>query len=223
MSTEIIVATIGGASIIISGLIAYVKDLQIKRIEIENKEMKSRLELNDDIATEANIKINILDKLGNLIVFNEIRASVDRIFESTHATRFLILFAVNGTREFRTISVVFEQHKDPQLKVNAIVRYRDIQIDDEYRRLLKNVESFGSVDLDVDTMPNQLLKDFYTIEQVTHSQMKFLNRKHIDEYNDLVMFCSIATHEQKRFDNLDNAIINSELDSTIKRVIKEYM
>jgi hypothetical protein len=217
------VAIIGGISLIVTGLIAYIKDLQLKRFEIENKEMKSQLAETDDILTEANIKINILDKLGNFGVFNEIRTSVDRIFSETRADRFLILFALNGKKDFRTVSVVFEQHKHPELKVNAIIRYRDVQVDDEYRRLLKNVETFNQVTLDTETMPNQLLKDFYTIEQVSHSLIKFLHRKAMDKDNDMVMFCSIATHESDTFDNLEKAIIKTELEGTITRVIKDYI
>jgi hypothetical protein len=223
MSPEIIASIIGGISLIIAGIIAYLKDARFKKLTIENKEIK--LQLNDSTInlTDANIKIALLDKLGNFVVFNEIRQSVDRIFENTSADRFLVLFAINGTRSFKTVSVIFEQHKHPDLKINAIIRYRDVQIDDEYRRLLRNVEEYTEIDLDVTSMPNQLLKDFYTIEQVTHSKVKFLHRKHVDEKNDIVMYCSIAKHSPDPFDNLENAIIKTEIEGCIQRVITEYI
>ena len=223
MSPEIIASIIGGISLIIAGIIAYFKDSRIKRVEIENREMKSQLADNAELAENANININLLDKLGNFIVFNEIRSSVDRIFENTQADRFLILFTINGKREYRTISVVYEQHKHPQLKINAIIRYRDVQIDDQYRRLLRNVEQLGEVDLNVDTMPNQLLKDFYTIEQVMHSKVKFIHKKSLPNEKNLVMYCSIATHLPKPFDDLENAIIKTEIEGSIAHVLKEYI
>lgn len=223
MGTEITVAIISGIAVIIAGIITYYKDLRIKQIEIENREMKARIADENDIINEVNIKIHILDKLANFAVFSEIRSSVDRMFSETKADRFLLLFAINGKKDFRTVSVIFEQHKHPQLKVNAIIRYRDIQIDDEYRRLLKNVEALDEINLNIETMPNQLLRDFYIIERVSYSKLKFLHRKTIDETSDIVMFASIATHEHEPFDNLDNAIIKSEIEGTVIHVIKQYI
>lgn len=223
MNTEVIVAIISALALIITGVIAYKKDIRIKKIEIENKEMKSQLTSGDDILTESNIKITILDKLANFAIFNQIKTSADRMFKETKADQFLILFALNGKRDFRTVSVVFEQHQHPKWAVNSIIRYRDVQIDDDYRRLLKNVEAFGEVDVDISTMPNQLLKDFYLIEHVKHAKIKFLHRKSLDESNDMVMFSSIATHENEAFNNLESAIIKTEFEGTISHVIKNYI
>ena len=223
MTTEIIVAVIGAIALITSGIITYFKDLRIKKIEIENKQMKSLIESAEQSVEDANIKINILNKLGNFFVFNEIRSSIDRIFENIKADRFLILIALNGKKDFRTMSVVFEQHKHPELKINAIVRYRDILIDVPYKILLKNVENWGEVNLNIDTMPNQLLKDFYTIEQVQHSKLIFLHRKHLDSDNDMVVYCSAATHLPEKFNNIESTIIKTEIDSSIRRTIIEYI
>lgn len=223
MSTEIIVSIISAIAIITASIIAYRKDVRLKVMEIENRQMKTQISDKDDILTEANIKVNILDKLANFGVFQEIKASVDRIFENTKADRFLIIFALNGTRDFRTVSVVFEQHQHPRFEINAIVRYRDVQIDNGFRKLLRNAEDQGEVVLDTSTMPNQLLKDFYTIEQITHCKFKFIMRKHMDAKNDMVMFSSIATHEPDPFDNLESAIIKTEFEGSIMRIIKNYL
>jgi hypothetical protein len=223
METEIIVALISSAAVIIAAFIAYKKNDKIKRLQIDKEELQDSINQKNIIIKDREFKISTSDKILNFQAFNLIKDSVDRMFNQTKADRFLILIAVNGVRDFRMISVIFEQHKFSQYKVNAIIRYRDVEIDDAYRQLLRDVEHFGSVDLITDEMEPQLLKDFYTIENVKYSKMRFLHRHHLDAENDIVIYSSAATHKNEPWTHIENAIIKMEYEGSIIHTIREYI
>lgn len=223
MKMEIIVALISALAIIIVAYIAYKKDIQIKRLELEKIELRNTIDKKNNIIQDRNFKISTSDKILNFQSFNQIKNSVDRIFEKTKADRFLIMIAVNGISDFRIISVIFEQHKDTKYRVNAIIRYRDVEIDDVYKKLLKEVELHGSVDLSIDTMLPQLLRDFYTIENIKHAKMRFLHREQLDPNNDILIYSSVATHDKEPWTNIENTLIKTEYEGSIIHTIKEFL
>jgi len=223
MDTTIIVALIGAVSVIVAAIIAYRKDTKIKELELEQETLQLDINKKNDIIKDRNFKVRVSDKLLDFQAFNQIKESVDRIFETTKADQFLILIAVNGKTDFRLVSVIFEQHKTSRYKVNAIIRYRDVEVDDEYRKLLKEVEHEGSVDLDVMKMKPQLLKDFYTIENVKHSKLRFLHREHLNDNNDIILYSSVVTHNKDKWTNLEDAIIKMEYEGSIIHTIKAFI
>ena len=184
-------------------------------MEIESAKQK-------EAAKNQSIKINALDKLLDFTSFNIIRNSVDRILDNTKADRFMILIAVNGKTDFNVVSVIFEQHKTAKWKVNAIIRYRDVHIDDKFRKLLKDVEYKGTLDIRVDEMENQLLKDFYIIEKLKHVKFQFLHREHVDENNDVIIYSTVSTHLSTPFTKIENAVIKTEYEGSIIHTIKNY-
>jgi hypothetical protein len=135
----------------------------------------------------------------------------------------MIIIAMNGTHDFRVVSVIFEQHKTEKWKVNAIIRYRDVEIDDSFRKLLKKVEVEDSVTFNVAKMKPQLLKDFYVIEKVKHSHLRFLHREELNKDNDVVVYASIATHDDDEFTNIENTFIKTELEGSIKHTMLTYI
>lgn len=213
---DILQITIPAIAITVPAWIAYRKEIKLRKLAIELKKQKTELE-------EARLKLNVMDKLLDFASFNEIRDSVERMFSNSKVDRFLILFAINGITDFSYVSVIFEQHKTAKYKVNAITRYRNVHIDDEYKRMLKQMEIDGPVIMETTAMSEQILKDFYTLEKVKHSQMHFLHRKHIDENNDVIVFSTVATHNSASFTNLDNAVIKTEYEGTISRVLNEHL
>lgn len=229
MSNEIIIALIGAIATIIASTIAYFKDLRAKKQALDNSVLLKEihdLRVSFDNSTkklaETRIKVNILDRLSELSVFNEIKNSIDRIFQKTKADRFLILFSMNGTRELRAVSVAFEIHKNPKSS-NAIVRYRDVEIDDSYRTLIKRVEKDGSVDLSREEMEPQILKDFFTIEGINTIKLTFVERRHLDEENDIVIFGTVAAEEIEGWTELESAVINAEYEGTLKPIIRAFL
>lgn len=215
MDSTILVSAIGAVATIIVSVLLYRKDVIVETLKLESSKQKSE-------AKHKSIKINALEKLLDFSSFNTIRNSVDRIFESTKADRFMILIAVNGKTDFNVVSVIFEQHKTTKWRVNAIIRYRDVHIDPQYKQLLKDVEREGTIILKVNDMKPQLLKDFYIMEHIKHSQIKFLHRESVDEDNDVLIYSTVSTHVSKPFTKIENAVIKTEYEGSIIHTIKAY-
>lgn len=223
MNIEIVVAIIGGMFTITAAFIAYRRGY-INRILVRKvTKLTEAIIKQNIIIQDRKFKTATLDKLVNFQSFNQIKDSVDRIFKQTKADRFQIFFAVNGKTEFRLMSVIFEQHKDTKYTVNALIRYRDVEIDEKLRKLIRDVEIYGTIDLDVEQMSPQLLKDFYIIEKVKHSKVRFLHRQSIDKDNDVVIVGTVATHMDEDWTHIENAIIKTELEGSIIYTIKEFV
>lgn len=223
METGIVIALISVFGVISTAMIAYLRDIRVKKLQAELDNQTEELEELTLKSNERTLKLGALNRLLDFTSFNEIRDSVDRMFDNTKADRFMIIIAMNGTTDFRVISVIFEQHKNKKWKVNAIIRYRDVEIDDAFKKTLKDCEKYGSVNFDVKKMKPQLLKDFYVIEKVKHSKFRFLHRQKIDERNDVVIYSSIATHESEPFTHLEETILKTEYEGSIIHSIKTYL
>lgn len=131
---------------------------------------------------------------------------VTRIFQRTSADRFLLLFAHNGQTMLRFANVALEhhaegKHSDAMLSLGASNRYVLFEFDEEYRKMLKQVELESEVNLQTSSMPNCDLRNIYESERVKHSKVFFLHR--IKDYdgkkNDLLLYCSIAKHDDKPY------------------------
>lgn len=182
--------------VLASALIAAKALIKSKVIEKENKELKTNY--------------NALDILFDFSVFNKIVYQVNELFATTKADRYLTLYATNGKSNFKFVTSMFEHHKDTQfvrLSEGAVNKYVQLQFDLHYLNLLKEVEHVGPVFLDVIEMPECDLKNIYISEKVFHSCVMFLNRIEIDKENDLLLFCSIATHSAEKFTPLEITII----------------
>jgi hypothetical protein len=175
METGIVIALISVFGVISTAGIAYFRDVRVKKLQAKLDSQEEEHILLERKSDERSLKLGALNRLLDFTSFNEIRDSVDRMFDNTKADRFMIIIAMNGTTDFRVISVIFEQHKNKKWKVNAIIRYRDVEIDESFKRTLKSAEKDGTVTFDVKTMTPQLLKDFYVIEKVKHSKFRFLH------------------------------------------------
>lgn len=199
-----------------AAFITYRKDVKLKQMTQDMQKANSEL-------TDVKMKRDVLGGLLNFIAFNKIRDSVDRIFEQTKADQFLILFAINGKTDFNYVTVIFEQQKESKYKINAIVRYRDVNIDVKYRGMLKDAETHGSVDLTTSEMSSQILKDFYTLEKIKHSKVHFIHRKSLDENNDVTVFGSVATHSKEKWSKAENTIIKNEYEGSINHILREFI
>lgn len=191
-------------------------DLEIEKLKTEIEKNKQETEVLKKEKKETEIKLQFLNRIMDLEFINEIGEAVNRIFESTKAGRFLILVAKNGKVDFNTVSVVFEQHKEAKYRINAIARYRNVQIDDEYKKMLKEAERNGLVHIKTSQMPeDSILRDFYELEGITHSKVRFLARKPIDSDNDFLVYSSLSTYEKKDFTKSELAFIKTQYEGTI--------
>ena len=170
-----------------SGIAAWAV-VRSKRIEKENKELKK--------------SYNALDILFDFNIFNNIIYHVNEAFKKTKADRYLTLYATNGKSDFRFVTAMFEHHKEgkhTRLSIGAVNKYVKVETDTEYKKLLKDAEVNGDKYLDVIEMPDSDLKNIYIAEKVFHSVVLFLNRIRMNDQNDLLLYCSIATHDPEPF------------------------
>jgi len=197
----ILISAFAPMSAIIVAIITSYVTLKIKHKEVkeENKTMRIELEC-----------INILFNHEFLAVLNE---HVNNIFEQTKVNRFLILFAVNGKTSFRYVTCCFEKVGSGAVQ-GSIFRYNRFEIDDHYKNMLKQVELQGSVQYEVKTMPNSMLKSIYESrdEKVTYSCIKFLKRINVNEDNDIVLYSSLATTNSEDYTNEESIVIKRNFD-----------
>lgn len=204
-------------------IINFRKEILIKKMDIKLKEQGKVLEKTTKELKDNKLKLSLIDRALDLTAFNQITGSVDRMFSETRADRFLILMAVNGKEDFNVVTVIFEQHKVENTKVNAVARYRNVEIDPLYRNMLKLAEVSGVVHLETSKMEDCLLKDFYRIEGVTFSDIRFLLREHVDHENDILVFSSVATHGEDGFTKLGRVRMKTEFEAVIRPELKKVL
>lgn len=211
--TTILVSFIASLGVLIPAVLLHFREVGKHKLEV--LKLNREINLKDAENRKNELKIDFFNRAMDLTSINPIINAVDRIFEGTKADRFLILIAINGKDNFNIVSVIFEQHKEDKYKVNAIGTYRNIGIDDAYRDMLKGSEFSESVDLETKTMRDGILREFYQMEGVKFSKIKFLSRQKIDDENDFVVYSSIATHTDNNFSRRENTIIKTNYENTI--------
>lgn len=175
------------------------------------------------------LKEQLKDASASIVVsiesLNEIRDAVDRMFKDTCADRFLILAARNGKAVPNRTTAIYEQHKATGLatiSIGATHRYVDFQLDEPYKKLLKQAENHGAVFLETETMQSGALKDIYVYEEVEASSVHFLMRTPIDTNNDRLWYCSVATHNPAKFSDRDKTMIGAHV-GTIRKHINSFI
>lgn len=205
------VATLGAAFL---GTLGVVAAAYINTLKQENKELKKK---NEDLSQEL---------VFDLSTFNEINQIVANMFRTTKSDRFLILAATNGTSELRQATVLYEQHfidgeSKAVLSLGATQRYKNYEFDNHYLQTLKRCEiEKKGVFFEVATMPDCDLKSIYELEQVKHSSVHFLSRNKIDDKNDRLFYCSVATHNPTNYCVQGKTLIHGYV-SQVKNKLKE--
>lgn len=207
MESELIISIISVIGIIIPSYLNYKSNRKIKKLECDNKNKE--------------INRNVVDKLLDLTLLNKIQQSVNVIFDETTVEKFMILIAINGKTNFNTITCIFEQNK--KYRGNAIGRMRNLQIDQEYKNLIRESELKPIVKIDVKQMKQSILKSLYSTSNVKYARLKHIIRSPIDNNNDALVFCSIATERNEDFNFDEEVIISNQVDSFIKPYIKEMI
>jgi hypothetical protein len=198
---EIVVATIGLFGLIVTTIFAYKQNIKLKRMEIASNKK-------DSIILEQQKNFSALSLLMDFELINSIKTRVDLIFQKTQTDRFLILIAVNGKVDFNVVSVIYEQHdKNSRPTISAVSNYNHIYIDSHYRRMIKEVERSGSYYFVTEKCYETCyLKNIYEQEKIISSLIKFVERVKMDEDNDMVVFCSIASRTTELNERYKNDI-----------------
>ena len=215
MDLNIIIPAVVGSAVTALGFYLNYR-IKLKQLRVENKALA-------DQSKSDNLRLEYFNKVVDFESISAIKEAVDNIFANTRADRFLILIAMNGKTNFNVVSVIFEQHKNTKYSMNAIAKYRNLSVDDNYRQMLKMSESIGVVRLKTDDMKPQILKDIYELEGVKYSKVRHLLRKPLDDGNDFIVYSSLATHSEEDFTNKERVIIKSAYEGVIKPKIEEVI
>lgn len=170
-------------------------------------------------------KLNLIVELDK---FNELKKSVESLFQITNADRFIVFIAHNGKERLRFATMIYEQHKlsnDAYLSFGGASKYIKFEFDEEYRKTLKKVELESVVKLDVLKMPKCDLKEIYDLEKVKYSNIYILKR--ILDYdkngNDLLIYCSLSSHNETPYTNKDNILFKMFIDNFKNNIINKFI
>jgi hypothetical protein len=178
-------------------------------LQLQNLKLKKKNEQLIEKVEDVSLSLEM-----DLVLLNSIQEIASKILMSTNAERFLILTATNGQRDLRFANAIYEHHDtNPKinLSVGATGKYVKFEFDSHYKEMLKQAEMFGFVNYDVNAMVDCDLKFIYDSENITFSNVFFLIRSKIDESNDRMFYCSIATHQDKPFTPAETIIMKSQL------------
>ena len=207
MDVNIITGLLSVAGLTITAFVTGWYAIKVKKLELKNETSQKQV---SRLKAELTC-INVLFEYKLIALLN---TTVEHIFQETKAERFIILFAINGKTDFNFVSVCYEKTKSDKGS-GAMYRYVRVAIDDHYRQMLKYVEKDKQVYLDVEHMPDCLLKNIYQsiVEGVTYSGIHFIARHNIDQDNDSLVYCSIATTNNEDFTRGEKTSIKVAMDN----------
>ena len=158
--------------------------------------------------------------LRALEVLYSIDDYLDSIFQNTKVDRVLMLLATTKDIDFTIVSVIYERHRSDRFELRS--RYKRIPVDEAYRKMLHNIELFGKVELDVESMEDCFLRDAYKIEGVTSVSIQYAGKVQTDLSSTGILYFSFGTHDPEKLNKRDFDYINS-LFSSVKDVLKVYI
>lgn len=176
----------------------------------DNKSLKTKNEILREEIKDKSLEIQM-----DLQTLNEIKDIVEHILTKTKADRFLILTATNGKTDLRFATAIYEHHKKSDkivLSIGATGKYIKFEFDSEYKKMLKDVETHKMLNYDVSKIGDSDLKRIYSTEEITFSNIYFLLRSAIDEDNDRMFYCSVATHSEKNYTQPELLIMKAAID-----------
>jgi hypothetical protein len=151
--------------------------------------------------------------INNFKLLSILSNKANYILKRDKPDRFLVLFAINGKRDFNYVNAIWEQHKehgDIFIGGDAREKYKNVKIDSHYKEFLKRAEPNGYVILETAKMPTSVLKTIYEDEKVTHSLVFFIARINVTDDDDVMIYCSVATHKEEAF--TDKELLDVELN-----------
>jgi hypothetical protein len=189
-------------------------------LHIQNKRLKQSNDKLKETVKDASLSLEM-----DLVLLNSIQEIATNILIKTSAERLLILTATNGKKDMRFANAIYEHHStNPKinLSIGATGKYVKFEFDSHYKEMLKQAENYGVVNYNVNDMNGCDLKYIYDSEGIKHASIFFLIRTKIDENNDRMFYCSIATHKEEAFTQIDQVIMRSYL-SALKLKMQELL
>lgn len=151
----------------------------------------------------------------NLDAMSNMYSAMRAVLECSPAERFLIMRGSNGGgvpkpgSEF-FITVMHEEHSDPDHAGLAKDRYNKLMVDSQYIDMLREVAVKGDARIKTADLPPGMLRTFYDAEKVKYSEIYLLKLSKTEIY-----YCSIAAYADVNFDDPE---MRSTIISNVGRI-----
>lgn len=198
---DILVALTGAISAIVVAYLGYKSTIS----------KKTKHDISDSEITIENLK--------SFKQISQINSEVLECFARTSAERFLILL-FEKEKNNNYVTAVYELHKYNETATNMVYglvnKYIKLKLDSEYENMIREIREKGIKKYSTSSMPDGMLKKFYTYENVYHSNIYFL----FEFTNGNVLFYSIAKHKDEPF-TINEETAFSLLTSKLTQIIFE--
>lgn len=178
--TQIIIASIAAAPVILGAWWTFKVNIEKIRLEKENKAMQR----------EMNVQRTALSGFGGLMLkFSVVEEEARRLCAQTSISRILILCAWNGDFSPKWTTAVW-QHVEKTTPVS----YIHVGLDDDYVERLRQIEKNNSILFNTDDAPESLIKQIYESEDVSESLWVFLSAAETtDKKGRLITYMSFSS------------------------------
>lgn len=164
----------------------------------------------------------------SFVKLTELSDCINKLFLETIADRFLILMSESEHSINSWVSAIYEQHRYDsiddvsfKLSVGATNKYIKLGTDIYYKQLIDDIRHTSPLKLTTINMQDSVLKSIYLYEKVTYSNIYFLYDIEIENKERVTIFCSIATHINRPFNQEEELLMKLTVDK-IKNTILNY-
>lgn len=174
-----------------------------------------------------NSNLPVVGLLGTYGVLDEIKLIANKLFDETHADRFLLLVGEKDKEAYAWVSAIHEEHayidSNVRLSIGATSKYLKIETDAAYRQMLNELREEKVIRYNVETMPYGMLREVYKSEKVTHSnvyylyEFKFFDMENVER--ECILFASVATHQGLEFTQEHEMKIKFSMDKIKNEIL----
>lgn len=175
---------------------------------------------------ELNSELTIIKVLIDNDFVNEFESIASNIFNNTKVDRIMFFYAVNGKKPFNVVTAFMEKRR--YYDVGTFKKYTKLPVDEEYKKMLRFIESEGFIYYNVKEMPDSLLKNIYNSpdENVKHSKISFINRRSLNDRDDVLLYVSCSTGVDIPFTEYEKTNLTINLNKIRNKInhlkIKQY-
>jgi hypothetical protein len=172
-------------------------------------------------------ELPVVGLLGTYGVLDEIKSIAEKLFNETHADRFLLLVSEKHDNAYAWVSAIHEEHEyvdsNVRLSIGATSKYLKIETDAAYRQMLNDLREEKVIRYNVSTMPYGILREIYRSEMVTHSNVYYLYEFKFTDNDgnekECILFASVATHQGLEFTNEHELKIKFAVDKIKNEIL----
>ena len=185
MSSDIIVALIGGASAVLVGILGMIKIYYDRKLaEVAHEEDACPLVTFEDFLTE----------------WADVNVALTNLFATTNIDRFVMLRAQNGLEDPKWTTAFFQMRMGDQEPFN----YVHFELDDDYVTRLNDVKSKGFINFMTKDLPPCAIRDVYLMEKLKASAWFMLKKQLLDtEGRAAITYCSFSSHVDAKISQYD--------------------